>query len=86
MRAVGCRCAVVVVVVVVVAVVAVSVVVQPTSAITQTPKTTGINFFMSTLLPETPRPFDSFFGMLKPRRSSVNLCSNIDNAARGLYY
>jgi len=67
-------------------VVAVSVVVQPTSAITQTPKTTGISFFMSTLLPETHGPFDSFFRVREPRRRSVNLCSNIDNATSGLYY
>jgi hypothetical protein len=55
MRALVCRCVVVVVVDVSVFVA------QPTSAITQTPKTTGINFFMNTLLPETPLLFDSFF-------------------------
>ena len=80
MLALGCRSLVVVVVV------DVSVLVQPTSAITQTPKTNGINFFMSTVLPETPGPFDSFFRVPRPRRRSVSLCSNIDNAASGLYY
>jgi hypothetical protein len=45
----------------VVVVVDVSVLVQPTSAITQTPKTSGMSFFMSALLPETPPPFDSYF-------------------------
>jgi heme/copper-type cytochrome/quinol oxidase subunit 2 len=45
-----------VVVVVVVVVGAVVVVVQPTSATTQTPKTSGINFFMPLVLSERPIP------------------------------
>jgi hypothetical protein len=80
-RALVCRCVVVVVVVDVCGVVS-----QPTSAITQTPKTSGINFFMNTLLPKKPASFDSFFRVSKPRGRSVDLCSKIDNAASGLYY
>lgn len=53
-RALDCRCVVVVVVVVVAGVVVVVVVVQPTIATIQTPKTTGINFFMATAYQNTP--------------------------------
>jgi hypothetical protein len=54
----GLFCREVVVVVVVLGVVVV--VVQPTSAITQTPKTSGISFFIGPVLPECSFPLHPF--------------------------